>query len=53
MAVAEHDVRAHEDKLEHMEHAEAFAAELKAAEASPGGAGRSATARRALDERGG
>ena len=35
MAVAEHDVRAHEDKLlEHMEYAETFAAELKAAEAS-------------------
>ena len=35
MAVAEHDVRAHEDKLlEHMEHAETFAAELKAAEAA-------------------
>ena len=35
MAAAEHDVRAHEDKLlEHMEHAETFAAELKAAEAA-------------------
>ena len=35
MAVAEHDVRAHEDKLlEHMEHAETYAAELKAAEAA-------------------
>jgi uncharacterized protein len=35
MSVAEHDVRAHEDKLlEHMEHAETFAAELKAAEAA-------------------
>jgi predicted nucleic acid-binding Zn-ribbon protein len=34
MSVAEHDVRAHEDKLlEHMEYAELFAAELKAAEA--------------------
>jgi len=33
MAVAEHDVRAHEDTLlEHMEHAETFAVELKAAE---------------------
>jgi predicted nucleic acid-binding Zn-ribbon protein len=33
MAAAEHDVRAHEDKLlEHMEQAETFAAELKAAE---------------------
>jgi uncharacterized protein len=35
MTVAERDVRSHEDKLlEHMEHAEAFAAELKAAEAA-------------------
>ena len=35
MAAAEHDVRAHEDKLlEHMEYAETFAAELKAAEAA-------------------
>jgi predicted nucleic acid-binding Zn-ribbon protein len=35
MAVAEHDVRAFEDKLlEHMEQAEAFAAELKTAEAA-------------------
>src|SRR4051812_15722058 len=35
MAVAEQDVRAHEDKLlEHMEHAETFAAELKGAEAA-------------------
>ena len=34
MSVAEHDVRAHEDKLlEHMESAEIFAAELKSAEA--------------------
>lgn len=33
MAAAEHDVRAHEDKLlEHMEQAEAFASDLKAAE---------------------
>ncbi len=35
MSVAEHEVRAHEDKLlDHMEHAETFAAELKAAEAA-------------------
>ncbi len=35
MSVAEHDVRAHEDKLlEHMEQAETFAIELKAAEAA-------------------
>jgi len=35
MTVAEHDVRAHEDTLlEHMEHAETFAVELKAAEAA-------------------
>jgi predicted nucleic acid-binding Zn-ribbon protein len=35
MATAEHDVRAHEDKLlEHMEQAETFAAELKAAESA-------------------
>jgi predicted nucleic acid-binding Zn-ribbon protein len=35
MSVAEHDVRAHEDKLlEHMEHAETFATELKTAEAA-------------------
>ncbi len=35
MSVAEHDVRAHEDKLlEHMEFAETFAAELKAADAA-------------------
>jgi uncharacterized protein len=35
MAAAEHDVRAHEDKLlEHMEQAEAFASDLKAAEAA-------------------
>lgn len=35
MSVAEHDVRAHEDKLlEHMEQAETFAVELKAAEAA-------------------
>ena len=35
MSVAEHDVRAHEDKLlEHMEYAETFAAELKVAEAA-------------------
>ena len=34
MATAEHEVRAHEDKLlEHMELAEAFAAELKQADA--------------------
>ena len=34
MAAAEHDVRAHEDRLlEHMEYAETFATELKAAEA--------------------
>jgi predicted nucleic acid-binding Zn-ribbon protein len=34
MSVAEHDVRAHEDKLlDHMEYAETFAAELKTAEA--------------------
>lgn len=34
MSVAEHDVRAHEDRLlEHMEYAETFAAELKTAEA--------------------
>jgi predicted nucleic acid-binding Zn-ribbon protein len=35
MATAEHEVRAHEDKLlEHMEHSEGFAAELKTAEAA-------------------
>jgi predicted nucleic acid-binding Zn-ribbon protein len=35
MAAAEHEVRAHEDTLlEHMVHAETFAAELKAAEAA-------------------
>ena len=35
MAAAEHDVRAHEDKLlEHMEQAETFAAQLKAAESA-------------------
>jgi predicted nucleic acid-binding Zn-ribbon protein len=35
MATAEHEVRAYEDKLlEHMEYAEAFATELKAAEAA-------------------
>jgi predicted nucleic acid-binding Zn-ribbon protein len=35
MAVAEHEVRAHEDTLlEHMEQAETFAAELKAAESA-------------------
>jgi predicted nucleic acid-binding Zn-ribbon protein len=35
MAAAEHEVRAHEDKLlEHMESAETFAAELKAAESA-------------------
>jgi predicted nucleic acid-binding Zn-ribbon protein len=35
MSAAEHEVRAHEDRLlEHMEYAETFAAELKAAEAS-------------------
>lgn len=55
MSVAEHEVRAHEDKLlEHMEFAEAFAAELKAAEdALKAARGETAVEQQALDaERG-
>jgi predicted nucleic acid-binding Zn-ribbon protein len=51
MSVAERDVRAHEDKLlEHMEHAEAFTVELKAAEgALKAEEGEVSQAQRALD----